>query len=125
MYSRKAEKRKVELDNLFAKMYEDRAAGSLDDENYAMLSERYRAEQRQVNELVESLKAKLEQSEQSAYGARQWLRLIEKYEAIDELAAPVLNELIDRIEVGRARKGKNGRKIREIEIYYRFVGRIE
>jgi len=121
----KAEKRKLELDNLFARMYEDRANGSLDDENYSMLSSRYRSEQQQVNGLVESLRAKLEQSKQSAYGARQWLNLIEKYEVMDELTAPLLNELIVRIEVHQAYKGSDGRKVREVDIYYRFVGKID
>ena len=41
----KSKKRKAELDNLFAKMYEDRAAGRLDEVNYTMLSARYRSEQ--------------------------------------------------------------------------------
>ncbi len=121
----KAEKRKSELDNLFAKMYEDRAAGRLDEENYTMLSGRYRAEQQTVNERVESLRDKLRQSEQNQQGAEQWLNLIEKYEAIDELTAPLLNELIDKIEVHQAYKDENGTKVRDIEIYYRFVGKID
>ena len=121
----KAEKRKVELDNLFARMYEDHVSNALDDENYAMLSIRYRSEQQSVNGLVESLKVKLEQSEQSAYGARQWLNLIEKYEVMDELTAPLLNELIDRIEVGQAHKGSDGRKVRTIDVYYKFIGKID
>lgn len=121
----KAEKRKSELDNLFAKMYEDRAAGRLDEENYTMLSGRYRAEQQQVSERVETLRDKLQQSEQDRQGAEQWLTLIEKYEAINELTAPLLNELIDKIEVHQAIKDENGNKVRDIEIYYRFVGKID
>jgi hypothetical protein len=52
-------------------------------------------------------------------------QLIEKYEAINELTAPLLNELIDKIEVHQAHKDENGNKVREFEIYYRFVGKIE
>ena len=121
----KAEKRKAELDNLFAKMYEDRAAGQLDEENYTMLSGRYRTEQQTVNERVDLLQAKLKQSEQDKRGAEQWLALIEKYEAIGELTAPLLNELIDHIKVHQAYKDENGEKVREIEIHYRFVGKID
>ncbi|MCL2508829.1 MAG: DUF4368 domain-containing protein [Oscillospiraceae bacterium] len=121
----KAEKRKTELDNLFAKMYEDRAAGRLDDENYTMLSGRYRGEQRQINERVETLKTKIEQSEQNKCGAEQWLALIKKYESIYELTAPLLNELIEKIEVHQAYKDENGNKIRDIDICYRFVGKID
>ena len=121
----KAEKRKAELDNLFAKMYEDRAAGRLDDENYTMLSGRYRNEQQSVNERVDLLRTKLEQSEQDKQGAERWLALIEKYEAIDELTTPLLNELIDKIVVHQAHKDENGNTVQDIDIYYRFVGKID
>ena len=97
----------------------------MDEENYTMLSGRYRNEQQTVNERVETLRAKLEQSEQDRQGAEQWLALIERYEAIDELTAPLLNELIDKIEVHQAYRDENGEKIKEIEIYYRFVGKID
>ncbi len=121
----KAEKRKAELDNLFSKMYEDRVTGRLDEDNYTMLSGRYRTEQAQINERVETYRAKLAKSEQDRQDAEQWLRLIEKYEMFNELTAPLLNELIDKIEVHQAHKDENGKKVREIEIYYRFVGKIE
>jgi hypothetical protein len=55
----------------------------------------------------------------------QWLALIEKYEAFDELTAPILNELIDKIEVHQAQKDENGNKVRGIEIFCRFIGKIE
>ena len=41
---KKAQKRRQELNNLFAKMYEDRVKGLLDEENYSMLSVKYRTE---------------------------------------------------------------------------------
>jgi DNA invertase Pin-like site-specific DNA recombinase len=121
----KSEKRQAELNNLFAKMYEDRAAGRLDEDNYTMLSGRYRAEQAVVSERAEVCKAKLSQSEQHKQGAVEWLRLIEKYVEFNELSAPLLNELIDKILVHQAHKDENGNTVREIEIYYRFVGKIE
>ena len=38
---KKAEKRKAELDNMFAKMYEDWAASRITENNFNMLSQRY------------------------------------------------------------------------------------
>lgn len=49
---KKALKRRQELNSLFAKMYEDRVKGLLDEENYSMLSVKYRTEQQQLDETV-------------------------------------------------------------------------
>lgn len=50
---KKAQKRRQELNNLFAKMYEDRVKGLLDEENYSMLSVKYRTEQQQLDILAD------------------------------------------------------------------------
>lgn len=57
--------------------------------------------------------------------AKRWVDLIQKYSAIDELTAPLLNELIEKITVHQWRKDENGKKVWDIEIYYRFVGKID
>ena len=41
------------------------------------------------------------------------------------LTAPILNELIEKIVVHKATKDKDGKRIQKIEIYYRFVGKID
>ena len=59
---KKAEKRKAELDKLFAKMYEDWSAGRITESNFDMLTRKYQAEQEEVqekkDELVEKVKDK-------------------------------------------------------------------
>jgi len=57
--------------------------------------------------------------------AKRWVDLIQKYSAINELTAPLLNELIEKIAVHQWRKDENGKKVWDIEIYYRFVGKID
>ena len=42
---KKAEKRKAEVDTLFARMYEDWAAGRITEYNFSMLSGKYQSEQ--------------------------------------------------------------------------------
>ena len=46
---KKAEKRKAEVDTLFAKMYEDWSAGRITEYNFNMLSEKYQGEQRELD----------------------------------------------------------------------------
>ena len=51
---KKATKRKAEVDNLFAKMYEDWSVGRITEYNFNMLSEKYQAEQRELDADPES-----------------------------------------------------------------------
>ena len=55
---------------------------------------------------------------------QQWLALIQEYTTLEELDRPTLLRLIKRIDIGD-RKNVNGHIIRDIKIYYQFVGHIE
>ena len=50
---------------------------------------------------------------------------MQKYENPKELTAEMLNTLIEKIVVHEAVKQENGTKEQELEIYYRFVGKID
>ncbi|NBI87142.1 DUF4368 domain-containing protein [Lachnospiraceae bacterium] len=50
---------------------------------------------------------------------------MQHYSAIGELTAPLLNELIEKIVVHQPWKNMNGKTVRDIEIYYRFVRKID
>ena len=56
---KKAEKRKAELDNMFAKMYEDWAASRITESNFNMLSQRYQKEQEEQEQKIQDCKTKL------------------------------------------------------------------
>ncbi len=121
----KAQKRKSSLDNLFSKLYEDRATDKISEYNFTMLSQKYQSEQAELNEKCENLQAELNRFEQSADDAQKWIDLIAKYTELTELTAPLLNELIDKIVVHEAYKDTDGNRTQEIEIYYRFIGKID
>lgn len=121
----KAERRLNELDNLFAKMYEDRAKEAITERNFVMLSAKYQDEQTQLESKKQELQAKLNKSAQDTDGAEKWLSLVRKYTDLTELTAPLLNELIDKIVVQQAENDENGSRTQEIEIFYRFVGKID
>lgn len=99
--------------------------GLLDEENYSMLSVKYRTEQQQLDETVKTISVKLEETKEKTDDAKRWIDLIQNYSAIDELTAPLLNELIEKIVVHQSWKDRNGKTVRDIEIYYRFVGKID
>ena len=122
---RKAEKRKNAVNELFVKMYEDWSAGHISESNFNILSERYQVEQAELDNRIAALKSAMESADQSAEDAEKWVKLIRQYNDITELDAPLLNTLIEKIEIHEATKGPDGIREQEVEIYYRFVGRID
>ena len=121
----KAEKRKAEVDRLFAKMYEDWAAGRITEYNFNMLSRKYQSEQQTLTEQIEALKAQLTAQEQSTADAEKWVKLIRQYTDPTELTAELLNTLIEKILIHEAVKQPDGTREQEVEIFYRFVGKID
>ena len=82
-------------------------------------------EQTQLESKKQGLQAKLDKSAQDTDGAEKWLSLVRKYTELTELTAPLLNELIDKIVVHQAVNDENSSRTQEIEIFYRFVGKID
>ena len=95
-------KRLKELDNLFAKLYEDRAKNAVTERNYAMLSGKYQDEQLQLETDIKRLQDTLTKTAEVKDNTERWVALIRKYTNLTELTAPLLNELIDKIVVHEA-----------------------
>ena len=53
------------------------------------------------------------------------LALMKQYVNPVELTAELLNTLIEKITVHEAVKGEDGSREQEVEIYYRFIGKID
>lgn len=121
----KAEKRKTEVDRLFAKMYEDWAAGRITEYNFNMLSQKYQTEQQALTEQIVALQAQLTAQEQTTADAEKWVKLIRQYTDPTELTAELLNTLIEKILIHEAVKQPDGTREQEVEIFYRFVGKID
>ena len=58
------------------------------------------------------------------HDADRWAEIIRRYTEITELDETILFELVDRIEVGEARKvGKT--RIQDVKVFYRYVGCVD
>lgn len=122
---KKAEKRKAEVDNLFIKIYEDWSAGRITEHNFNMLSEKYQNEQ---NELATKIRQSTEAAEvdaQTEDNAEKWVALIRRYANPTELTPELVNALIEKILVHEAVKSKDGAREQEVEIFYRFIGKLD
>lgn len=122
---RRAEKRLTELDNLLAKIYEDRVNEKITERNFSMLSQKYQQEQGKLEKKIEALTAQLASTKEQEDGINKWVELIKQFSSPTELTADMLNTLIEKILVHEATKDEDGNRVQEIEIVYRFVGKID
>ncbi len=122
---RTAEKRLRVIDTRFSKLYEDYASEKVNERNYLMLSKQYQREQDELETRIAELTRQLEEERQDSNNAEKWIKLIQQYTDLEELTAEVLNTLIDKILVHEAVKNPDGTKEQEVEIFYRFVGKID
>lgn len=122
---KRVQKRQKELDRLFSKLYEDWAAERITEYNFKVLSEKYQSEQTEVLEKIERLQAKLATEQQTAVNIDQWIGHIQQYAHPEELTAEMLNALIEKIVVHEKTVGEDGEKKQTVDIYYRFVGKID
>ena len=119
----KAKNRVIEIDNLFRHIYEDNISGKLTDERFRNLSFNYDKEQQELKIKIEQLSKEIDNTEKKTTDLTQFISNVKKYTEITELTPEILNELIEKILIHQAEK-INGKKVQEIDIYYRGVGII-
>lgn len=119
----KLRRRVYELEQMTAKLYEDKVCGSISAASFAVLLEKTEQERRQRTGRLDTLLAEVREYEQSAADIQRWAAVVRKHLHIRELDRETVDELIDRIEVGE-KTVIDGKNVRGIKIYYRFVGNI-
>lgn len=119
----KLRRRVHELEQMTAKLYEDKVCGGISTASFAVLLEKAEQERRQRTGRLDTLLAEIREYEQSAADIQSWAAVVRKHLHIRELDRETVDELIDRIEVGE-KTVIDGKNVRDIKIYYRFVGNI-
>jgi len=125
----KAEKRLSEISLIIKRLYEDSVTGKLTDERFAELSKDYEAESAKLKARVRELQEANASYREASDNSRQFTALIQKYFDVEALDAPMLNELVSKIDVHQSlslngKKGRWGTWEQKIDIYYNFVGII-
>ena len=90
-----------------------------------MMSANWQKEQAELESQISELSGKVEAEKENASNARKWVELMKQYTDLQELTAPLLNALISKIVVQHPQKAEDGTMEQEIEIFYRFVGKID
>ena len=118
-----ADKRIVELDRLFIRIYEDNVAGKLSDERFAMMSQSYEDEQAQLKAEIQTLQQDIEVQERQIENLEQFIQRVHKYEDLQELTPYALRELVKAIYIEAPDKS-SGKRRQGIRISYDLVGFI-
>lgn len=114
-----------EIDKILSKLYEDSALGKIPESRYEQMSEKYEQEQKELSQGILQLKQEFDEVKKQKDASDRFINIVKKYTYINELDANILNELIDRIVVHHKEKDQSGRTYQQIEIYYRFIGRLK
>lgn len=118
-----AKKRIIEIDNLFKHIYEDNVSGKITDDRFRNLSCNYDKEQQELKITIEQLSNEIENKEKKETDLTQFISNVKKYTELTKLSPEILNELVEKIIIHQKEK-VNGKKVQEIDIYYRGVGII-
>ena len=121
---KRAKQRLLELDNLYERLYEDRANGQINERNFTRLSAKYEQEQAELEERIRAAEQVMAEARAENENTKRFAELIRQYASIRELDAGVLNTLIDHITVGEAEM-VNGVLEQKVTIYYNFIGSIQ
>lgn len=117
----KAIKRLTVLKKIVKKLYEDFASDLLDSESYHSMLTEYTQEQKQLTSRLAVIDTKINSASDSAQNVQKLKAVLDEYMHIETLTANMLNQLIERIEIGHTVK-VDGCRQQEITIVYRFVG---
>ena len=118
---RKSQKRHAELDGLIQGAYEANFKGNLTDERLAHLVDKYEAEQEQIEAEIQSLQTKCQTVQEQQRDGKQFLSIIRKVTAFEELTPEVLETFVDKIVVHQ-HVGSRFKYQQEIEIYFKYIG---
>ena len=118
-----ADRRLVELDRLFIRIYEDNVAGKLSDERFSMMSQSYEDEQMQLKAEIQTLQQDIEVQERQIENLEQFIQRVHKYADLQELTPYALRELVKAICIEAPDKS-SGKRRQNIHISYDLVGFI-
>ena len=120
----KNQRRIVELDNLFRKVYEDNASGRLNDERFELLSKGYEQEQADLKIQTAELQTELDAYVEDSQKADRFIEVVRRYTAFDELTNAMLNSFVHKIFVHEADKS-SGERVQKVDIHFNFIGNFD
>ena len=119
----KMEKRYLEIDNFFIKVYDDYAKGILDGDRFNLVLQNYSKEQAELKTKIKDIKSNMKETSKQEENINNFVNIIEQCCEIKELNSVIVNTLIDKVIVSET-KMIDGEKCQNIKIIYNFIGEI-
>ena len=107
------------------KLYEDNALGTIPQDRYEQMSQKYSEEYYTLKTELATLQEQLSAYENAGGRAQKFLKLTERYAAFTDLTPAILNEFISRIEVHERDQKRARYAIQHISIYFNYIGKFE
>lgn len=120
-----ARQRLGQIDVILRKLLEQNAVGVISDERFAAMMKDYEGEQDALQETVAAYEKQMESHSKAMENIQRHIQLVEQYTDLKKLDARILNRLIEKILVHQRGVDEDGCPMQMIEIYYRFIGKIE
>ena len=112
-----------ELDKSFEKLYEDRLSESITERNFNMMNAKLSKKQDEILDEIHSLEEQIKIVTQKQENCEKFIENLSKYAKIKELNRYILNQVIDKIYV-YDQEEVDGELKQEVEIHYKFIGKI-
>ncbi len=108
-----------ELESLMQNLYEDKCTGVVPQTIFQTLMQKYETERIRKAAALPELERKAKEQLEDGFDADHWAGVIRCYTEVTRLDETILFELIDRIEVGEAKK-RGSIRVQPIKIFYRY-----
>ena len=114
-----------QIEKVLDKLYEDNALGTIEQDRYEQMSQKYSEEYYTLKTELAEIKEQLSAFENAGGRAQRFVKLTERYADFAELTPAILNEFISRIEVHERDQKRARYAIQHIGIYFNHIGRFE
>ena len=118
-------KRKMELDTIFKKLYEDSVLGRITTEQFQTLSGSYMEEQNQIAAGIPQKEADIQRLRETVSGTEDFLDKAKRYTDITELTPELLRLFIEKIVVHEKEVKWSKHAPQTVEIYYNGIGFVD
>ena len=120
----KSQSRMKKVEVFFEKLYEKNISGEVTDEWFMLQSQKYGEERMELKTKIADAQERLLSIDSIKQNKDNFISAVRKFMEMDKLTAPLLKELIERIEVCHI-KGVGKNRIQHFKIHYKFIGCIE
>ncbi len=114
-------KRVDELERMTVTLYEDKVCSNISEETFLTLIQKNEQERQSKMENLDALTSVVDAEEQKCEDIQKWVAVMRKYLAVEAIDRDLLDELVERIEVGEKMQTEDGKR-QDVTVVYRFVG---